>query len=167
VQSSDSRAELLTEARILTRLGQDLGSGKVISVEDFNARLADSAYHQAAHHRLRAVEAWSDHQYKRAGHEMSLAADAIGQGASWTGRGFEKATSASLSEIHDITEELKNGTGWTEAEVKKQMANLDTVVTRFGNDLGINRTSGTASAKKQPKENGTTSGTTQSKGSTK
>ena len=162
-QSSDARGELLIEEGILTRLAKDLSDGKVTTLRELNTRLADSSYHQAAHHRLRAVEAWSAHQYKNAGHEMALATDTLDQAAKWADRELEKTTTTSIGEIQKVSGELKKGTGWTAAEVKKQMASLDTVISRFGKDIGMGGESVTSSAaKKQPAETGSTSGTTRS-----
>jgi hypothetical protein len=162
VQSSDAQGELMTEEGLLSRLRQDLTSGNIKSYREFAARLADSFHHQAANHRLRASEAWGVQQYKRAGHELDFAANAIEDAARWTGRDLDKTTITSLAEIRKLSSELRQGAGWTAVDVKRELASLDSDISRFGKDLGLPRESVTSSAKRDTRENGSESGTTRS-----
>ena len=127
-----SKAELEKAASEVRTLARGVEQGTVRSARELQKPLARAAQALAHDHQLRAEEAWSAKEEKRAGHELRATAHYLEHGARWTGKESERAVKATVRDTRKLAGDLIEGVGFVPKEVGDGIALAGKQVERLG-----------------------------------
>jgi hypothetical protein len=133
-RSSDptAKANFLDVATNLEKVAEKVKAQKIHSLSELNLSLFQAAYHNGNHHRLLALKEWNKKQYRRAGHDLIVAAFAIEHAATWSGTQIEKGTEEAIKGARYVAGKLIKGAGWTASEVGAAFTKFGTATDTLG-----------------------------------
>ena len=104
---------------------KDLHERKIKDARELGSALANVALQESRRRRLNASAKLDHGDYRGAGFDLMVSADAMEFAAGWSESKLERSGGASMRSVRALSAELVAGRGWTGDEVRKAMNVLD------------------------------------------
>jgi len=116
----------------LEKLAGDVEKGAVTSVKKLDAAFARSYKALATNAHVKSTEAWAKKEINNTGKNLEAAADYLERGFSWTGEKMNAGTKKVIEESKDLSQKLKEDTGWVSDKVSKGLNDMGNEIEQFG-----------------------------------
>ena len=135
----ESRDVLATAVQELELVAHRVQTGTVASVEELESACARAQHALARHHYVKASEAWTKGQARRAGLYLKSSATHLEHSAFWAGHQLEHAGSAALKESHIISAKMSEGAHVAVDDVGKGLTLFGAELERMGSRIHAQR----------------------------
>ncbi len=134
--TKEGKEALITSARELDKLADEVEKGEVTSVKDLDQAFSRAHYALARHYRLRASESQVKKSYKKLVRELKAAAKHLHHALLWSGDKIESGFSEIRRDVQILEGKMGEGAKWVQDEVNRLMKYIDQEIEKFNKKTG-------------------------------
>jgi hypothetical protein len=127
----DERTRIVSAADSLNKMADGIREG-LVGGKGLWKGVAEVSLLAAEHHSRRARRLWNEKDFRRAGGELQVAAEAAALSAEWSGTKLGQERTGFLVAAERMGDRLSRGRGWTSDRVEASLSRLEQAVETLG-----------------------------------